>query len=265
MKTKAALHREALHSEAEHGGAGQGEAEHRAAEHRGPEHRGAEHRGAERKQAEYRQARAPGARCLVVIRLGAVVLLALGAAACATSAKPGGGGTSSGPAGSSAPASTAPASPTTSASPVSCPGGWITGPLTVAHQIAVPPVPVAESIRTGSHPDCRFDRLVIDFSGPTPGYRARFVTQVVQDASGKPITMPGTRFLVITFSPAQGHTASGASTLPAAVQTTGYPMLRGYAVSGDFEGYLSIALGLAGGVRYRVGELPGRVYVDVSW
>jgi len=200
-----------------------------------------------------------------VTGIGAAIVLALGAAACGTSAGPGGGGTSGGQPSSSAPTSSAPAPPATSASPASCPAGWTTGPTTVTHQIAVPPVPVAESIRTGSHPDCRFDRLVIDFSGPVPGYHARFVTQVVEDASGKPVTMPGSTFLVLTFSPAQGHTDSGTMTLPATVQAVNDPMLRSYAVSGDFEGYLSIALGLAGGVRYRVGELPGRIYVDVSW
>jgi len=197
-----------------------------------------------------------------LIRLGAAAMLALGLAACATSAGPGGGGRT---ASSAPPASTRPASPATPASSASCPGGWQAGPLAVSHDIAVPPVPVAESVRTGSHPDCRFDRLVIDFNGAVPGYHARFVTHVVADASGKTITMPGTTFLVITFTPAQGHTDGGTSTLPTSVQAVGDPMLRSYVVSGDFEGYLSIALGLAGGTRYRIGELPSRVYIDVSW
>jgi len=196
---------------------------------------------------------------------GAAVAVALGVAACATSSAPGGPTSTSRPA-TSAPASTAPASTgPASASPVSCPGGWQTGPLTVTHAVAVPPVPVATSIRTGTHPDCRFDRLVVDFSGPVPGYTVSFVAKVIQDASGRTLSIPGSTFLVIRFKPAQGHSASGKLTLPAAVQSVSYPMLRSYAVAGDFEGVLTIALGLADGSKYRVGELPGRVYVDVAW
>jgi hypothetical protein len=43
-------------------------------------------------------------------------------------------------------------------------------------------------------------------------------------------------------------------------------MLRGYAIVGDFEGYVSVALGLDDVVGFRVGELaePNRVYVDVA-
>jgi hypothetical protein len=77
--------------------------------------------------------------------------------------------------------------------------------------------------------------------------------------------MPGTSHLVITLKPAQGHTDSGTLTLPTGVQTVSYPMLKSYAVSGDFEGVLSVALGLAGGNSYRVGEAAGRIYVDVAW
>jgi hypothetical protein len=93
----------------------------------------------------------------------------------------------------------------------------------------------------------------------------RFVTKVIQDASGKTVTMPGTHYLEIRFNPAEGYTANGTLTLPTAVQAVGYPMLKSYDVAGDFEGVLTIALGLAGGTRYRVGELAGRVYIDVAW
>jgi hypothetical protein len=41
-------------------------------------------------------------------------------------------------------------------------------------------------------------------------------------------------------------------------------MLESYAVVGDYEGYVSIALGLNGKAGYRIGELDGRIYVDVQ-
>ena len=124
---------------------------------------------------------------------------------------------------------------------------------------------MATGIRTGSHPDCRFDRLVIDISGARPGYSVTFVATVARDASGTPVNLPGSAFLLIRLTPAQGHDASGTSALPRHLQTVGYPMLRAYAVTGDFEGVLSVAVGLSGKARYRVGELPGRLYLDVAW
>jgi hypothetical protein len=42
------------------------------------------------------------------------------------------------------------------------------------------------------------------------------------------------------------------------------PTLKPYAVVGDYEGYVSIALGLNHVAGFRVGELHGRVYVDVA-
>jgi hypothetical protein len=149
--------------------------------------------------------------------------------------------------------------------PTACAGGWRTGPLTVAKQVSVPPVPVATAVRTGSHPDCKFDRLVINIGASIPGYSVRFVSKVVQDASGRTVTMPGTRYLVIRLEPAQGHSAAGQATLPGGIQTVNDPVLRAWTVSGDSEGVLSIALGLAHGSRYRVGELGGRIYADVAW
>jgi hypothetical protein len=41
-------------------------------------------------------------------------------------------------------------------------------------------------------------------------------------------------------------------------------MLRAYAIAGDFEGHVSVALGLNATAGYRVGELPGRIYLDVA-
>ncbi len=198
----------------------------------------------------------------------AAVLAALAIASCSTSS-PTGPHPSTQPPTSAMSSTPGPTSPSPSGSPpvhpVKCAGGWRTGPVTVTHHVPVPPVPVATAIRTGSHPDCRFDRLVIDFTGPLPGYRVSFVPKVTQDGSGKTITIGGTSFLEIRLFPAQGHSDSGKPTLPVKVRSVGLPMLKSYVVSGDFEGYLSIALGLNGGTKYRTGELGGRVYIDVSW
>ena len=41
-------------------------------------------------------------------------------------------------------------------------------------------------------------------------------------------------------------------------------MLKSYAVVGDYEGYVSIALGVGDVVGYRIGELPGHIYLDMA-
>jgi peptidoglycan/xylan/chitin deacetylase (PgdA/CDA1 family) len=142
---------------------------------------------------------------------------------------------------------------------------WRAAPITVTHAVAVPPVPVVTGIRTGSHPECRFDRLVFDISGALPGYRVRYVSSVTADPSGQPITVPGSKFLLVTLTPAQGHTVTGTPTITPKSATVNYPMLKAYAVAGDFEGYVTVALGLAAQAQVRVGELSGRIYIDVAY
>jgi hypothetical protein len=49
--------------------------------------------------------------------------------------------------------------------------------------------------------------------------------------------------------------------------TLGLPMLKAYAITGDFEGVLTVVLGLDAVVGFRVVELPGapgRIAVDVA-
>jgi hypothetical protein len=105
---------------------------------------------------------------------------------------------------------------------------------------------------------------VLDFTGPVPGYSIRSVTRVTADPSGKAITVPGRSFLLITLRPAQAHTDSGAATITPGVHAPGFPQLKGYALAGDFEGVLNLALGLQNATSIRAGELPGRLYIDVK-
>jgi hypothetical protein len=151
------------------------------------------------------------------------------------------------------------------------PGGggpvWTTGPLSVTHQVAVPPVPQLFRIRSAAHPDEGYDRIVFDIDGALPGYTVRYVDEVRQDPSDLPVTMRGRRYLLVTFTPAQAHTDAGQSLVSPMSRTLDYPMMRGYVLVGDFEGYVSVAIGLDDVVGFRVGELPGqpgRIYLDVA-
>ncbi len=144
---------------------------------------------------------------------------------------------------------------------------WTSGPMTVTHNVAVPPVPLLVGIRSAAHPGEGYDRIVFDFNGPLPGYAIRYVDEVREDPSDRPVTMPGRRYLLVVFTPAQAHTEAGVVTVSPKRMTLNYPMLKGYVVTGDFEAYTSVALGLDDVVGYRVGELPGqpgRIYIDVA-
>jgi hypothetical protein len=146
---------------------------------------------------------------------------------------------------------------------VSSAPGWPVGPVSVSHTPSVPPVPVVAGVRYAGHPEGGYDRFVIDLRGGPPGYSVRYVPAVVADGSGKPVAVPGHAFLLITLTPAQAHTDAGAVTVTG-VHRIGLPMLTSYAVAGDYEGHVSIALGLDATAGFRVGELSDRIYVDVA-
>ena len=155
---------------------------------------------------------------------------------------------------STSPASTSPATtrPT---------GAWATTPTTVPHSPSVPPVPVLTGVRYAAHDG--FDRIVLDIPGALPGYSVKYVPQVLHDGSGEPVSMPGKAFLLITLHPAQAHRANGAPTVTG-THRTGLTGIQAYAVAGDYEGYVSIALGLNGVHKFHVGELTDRIYLDVA-
>lgn len=140
---------------------------------------------------------------------------------------------------------------------------WITGPTTVSHSPVVPPVPVLTGVRHAAHPEGGYDRIVLDIEGGLPGYTIQYVDEVRADPSDRPVAVPGRRFLLIVLTPVQAHRDTGATTVTG-VHTTGLPMLQAYAQAGDYEGHVSIALGLGAARGYRVGELPGRIYIDVA-
>ncbi|PRY30741.1 AMIN-like domain-containing (lipo)protein [Pseudosporangium ferrugineum] len=158
----------------------------------------------------------------------------------------------------SAPATTRPTAGVSSPAPAA---SWTSGPVTVEHHPAVPPVPLLAGVRYAAHPG--FDRIVLDIRGGLPGYSVRYVSEVRADPSDRPVRVPGRRFLLVVLNPAQAHRDDGTATV-SGTHATGLPMMKGYAVAGDFEGYVSVAIGLDDVVGYRVGELPGRVYLDVA-
>jgi len=130
--------------------------------------------------------------------------------------------------------------------------------------VAVPPVPLITAVRTSEHRECGYDRLVLDITGRVPGYTIKYATRVTADPSGKPIALPGRRYLLVILHPARAHTSAGAATVSRTVRVLDYPVMQGYALAGDFEGVLTLAIGLLDTTGIRVGELPGRLYTDLK-
>ncbi len=137
-------------------------------------------------------------------------------------------------------------------------------PFTTAAKTSVAPASIPQArlaaIAVGRHPG--FDRIVFRFRGSTPGYRVRYVPQVVQDGSGLPVALQGSRFLHVVFTPTvNGTTLNAPRTI-----TPRFPTLRQIRVAGDFEGVASYGVGLSRRAGFRVFTLssPRRIVIDVA-
>jgi hypothetical protein len=121
------------------------------------------------------------------------------------------------------------------------------------------------AVRTGRH--AGFDRVVFELSGTLPGYRIQYVPKVVQDGSGFPVALAGKAFIQVVLTPTNAHLDSGAPSWPGPKRfNTGFSAVRQVASAGDFEGYVTFALGIAQRSGFRVTELrnPSRIVVDVA-
>ena len=116
------------------------------------------------------------------------------------------------------------------------------------------------AISVGQH--ATYDRVVFTFSQGVPGYSIGYVSEVLSDAQGDLVALPGQAFLRIVFHPSSGYqTYSGPGTI-----TPIFPALLQVRAAGDFESYLSFGVGLSQRVGFRVFTLtqPYRVVVDVA-
>ncbi len=142
--------------------------------------------------------------------------------------------------------------------------GWSTDPVVRDRTVSVPPVPVVVHVRSATHAAEGYDRVVLDITGALPGYQVRYIDHPVMDGSGRAATVPGRRYLQIRLEPAMAHAEDGTALAPRTT-TVNYPMLKGWTITGDFEGVVTIVLGLDDVVGFRVGELSGpRVFIDVA-
>jgi hypothetical protein len=147
--------------------------------------------------------------------------------------------------------------PSSTARPV-----WDTSPLRVAH--AVRPVPKVTDARVGAH--ANYDRVVIDLKGKFPGYRVRYVKELVFEGSGDPVPVHGRRFISVVLHPARAHHADGSSSYEGPrIGHYDLDVIRDVAFTGDFEGYVSFGISLRRKENFRVFVLhnPQRLVIDV--
>lgn len=139
------------------------------------------------------------------------------------------------------------------------------GGVTAAAQPA-PTIPVLTGIRTGQHPG--FDRIVLDLSGPAPTVANRWVDELTADPSGEVVWLTGEFFVDVVVNPAAAHDAAGNPTYtgPQKFRTRDLRNIMAVAVTGDFEGHLSIGLGTRDQTWVRTSMLtsPTRVVIDVG-
>lgn len=160
-------------------------------------------------------------------------------------------------------AATGPAGDGGSAAVAAAAARWGTAPHVVRRSPAR--TPQVTAIRVAHHP--RFDRVVIDLSGPAPGFAVRYVRRLHRDPSGKVVDLLGPASLRLVLKPADGHDpATGRSTISTPRRTAWrLDQVRESAVIGDFEAVFTVGVGLRREAPFRVLTLhaPTRIVVDV--
>ncbi|MGW1774554.1 AMIN-like domain-containing (lipo)protein [Streptomyces sp. NPDC002104] len=125
--------------------------------------------------------------------------------------------------------------------------------------------PLVVNARYGGH--CTYDRVVVDLQGSVPGVTVTPVPKLVYDGSGKPVPLAGTYFLEIRLHPAAGHDDAGRNVYrgPKLV-TIGLPKLKGLALTGDYEGYVTLGAAFDTKPAYSSFTLhaPERFVLDVA-
>ena len=131
---------------------------------------------------------------------------------------------------------------------------------------SAPDIPVLTGIRTGTH--STFDRIVLDFSGPQLRVRSRFVDALTRDGSGSIEWLPGAVFAEVHATPAQAHDNAGHSSYPRPrkFRTRNLTNVVAVAITGDYEGVLSMGIGMRQQTSVKVFTLTGptRVVIDVG-
>ena len=124
--------------------------------------------------------------------------------------------------------------------------------------------PTLTDVRAGGHTG--FDRVVFEFRGAAPAHRIRYVDQLVQDGSGRPVSVAGAADLEVVFQGANAHEQDGTPTISPRRFSTGLTAVKEVAQIGDFEAVVSYGIGVDRKRPLKVSTLsnPSRLVIDVS-
>lgn len=141
------------------------------------------------------------------------------------------------------------------------------GTVAAAPAHAASAVPAMTNIRTGNNPT--FDRIVLDLTaGPAPAVSYQLTDELTADPSGEIVWLTGEYFVNVSATPAAAHDDSGAPTYPGPpkFRTRNLTNVMAVAVTGDFEGHLTVGLGVRSRTAVNVFTLtsPDRVVIDVA-
>jgi hypothetical protein len=119
------------------------------------------------------------------------------------------------------------------------------------------------------HVDACDDQITFTFDGGTPAWSVGYQPgPFTQDASGAPVTVAGSAYLVIRFD----HASSVDPTDPQArrrytgsrdIQPVAASAVRELVQIGDFEGVMRWVGGVEGQYGFRVSTSPGKIVIDV--
>ncbi|MFG2989804.1 hypothetical protein ACGFZK_11030 [Streptomyces sp. NPDC048257] len=125
--------------------------------------------------------------------------------------------------------------------------------------------PLVVNARWAGHPS--FDRIVIDLQGYVPTATVTPVSQLIYDGSGKPVPLAGKYFLEIRLNPAAAHNDAGGNVYQGPkLQKINLSKLKGIALTGDYEGYVTFGAAFDTLPYYRAYTLhaPERFVVDIA-
>jgi hypothetical protein len=99
-----------------------------------------------------------------------------------------------------------------------------------------------------------------------PTHRVGYVKQLVQDASGRPVSVAGAADLEVVFRGANAHQPDGSPTISPKRFSTGLPAVKEVAQLGDFEAVVSYGIGVDRKRPIKVSTLsnPSRLVIDVT-
>ncbi|MET9954291.1 hypothetical protein ABZ135_22465 [Streptomyces sp. NPDC006339] len=143
------------------------------------------------------------------------------------------------------------------------PAGATAGPSRTT--TTAPAMAQVVNVRWGGH--STFDRLVIDVRGTMPPVSVKAVKELRYDGSGNKVPLAGKYFLEIKLSPAAAHNESGRSVYQGPRLLKIYlPTLKGVALTGDFEGVVTIGAAFATKPVPKTSVLhhPERFVLDVA-